>query len=335
MKNTTGITIYRVLRVTICTCVICIVFYLYLPSKSNIINNMTATVGENHVDILCVGSSHVDTGLNPIQMYRDYGYATYILGCGAMSPWQCYYNIKHACEKQHPSLIICDAYMMGISQDYRDYFDSNTVENTLNMPFSPDKISTVLRSNADRKLDVILRFPYIHNDYDEFYGFTASKFIGVDNNSLGYSLDQNVEAYTGEPYDVITNEIEPLSDQNELYLKKIIEFCKYNGMDLILVNSPSLIVNEESQKYYNYIAMIASDNDVMFIDGNLYQDEIGIDWCTDTGDGGHHLNHDGVTKFTKFMAMIIHDNYDIPDRRDRIDYENFKKGIMWLEEQKN
>ncbi len=61
-------------------------FYLYLPPRENRIDRMNTTVERDHVDILCMGSSHMTSGLNPIQMYEDYGYATYIVAGGGQAP---------------------------------------------------------------------------------------------------------------------------------------------------------------------------------------------------------------------------------------------------------
>ncbi len=324
--------LYRSVRAIIILGIICTVFYMYLPPKSNLIKTMNTTVGKNHVDILCVGSSHIYKGLNPIQMYEERGYATYTIGCGAMSPWQCYYNIKQACKDQHPILIICDVYMLGISQNVRDYEDSNTVENMLNTPLSFDKIRTVMESNADSRLSILLRFPYIYDDYDEFTGLTGYKLIGVEDYSMGYIPDTKVEGYKGEPYLDITEKISPISSKNEDSLLDIIEFCRNKGIGLLLVNAPSIAVDENKQPYFNYIGEIAKEYEIPLIDGNRYQDAIGIDWMRDTGDGGPHLNHSGVTKFTTFVENYIEQNYEIPDRRKNDGYLEFEHGIEWLED---
>ena len=320
----------RFFRITLILGTIFTVFYLYLPPKSELIQTMSTTVGKNHVDILCVGSSHMYKGINPIQMYEERGYAAYTIGCGAMSPWQCYYNIKKACDDQSPSLIICDTYMLGITQDISDYEDSNTVENMLNTPLSFDKIRAVMKSSADSRLSILLRFPYIYDDYDEFTGFTGLKLIGVEDYSMGYMPETKVEGYKGAPYLDITEEISPISAQNEESLRDIIEYCQDKGINLLLVNAPSMVIDEKTQPYYNYIGKIARENGIPFIDGNRYQDEMDIDWARDTGDGGAHLNHSGVTKFTSFIVQYVDEYQDVTDRRQDDEYAEYDCGIEWL-----
>ena len=51
--------------------------------------------------------------------------------------------------------------------------------------------------------------------------------------------------------------------------------------------------------YYNFIPLC---------------DEIGIDWQTDTYDGGAHLNVYGAEKLTSYFGAILRDVYGLDDR---------------------
>lgn len=329
----TRVILYRIGRILVCLCIICMVFYLYLPKRNNLIDNMNATVGSNHVDVLLVGSSHIEVGLNPIQMFRDYGQATYSVNIGAQTPWQSYYYIKQACRNQSPSLIILDTYMMGIVQEDNDYENYSAVNNLLDTPLSADKIEAVVNSKADSRLDILLRFPYIYSKYDLFEGFSCDKFFGLHNPSMGYHYDTDVEAYSKQIEPLRTKESVALSPRNEKFLQKIISYCNKNGIKLILINAPSMVIDNEKQKCFNYIADVAAENGIPFIDGNLYLDEIGIDWEKDTSDGGGHLNHSGVTKFTVFVENTIVKTCNLPDRRNYENYKVYYDGVEWLDEQ--
>ena len=323
--------INRTSRITISLLIICFVFYMYLPPTTNIVDSMNETVGENHVDILCVGSSHMYCGINPVQMYNDYGYAAYTLGVGAQSPWQSYYYIKEACKYQKPSVIIQDAYMMGCTQTDNDYCDYQTAANLVDAPLSYNKTCAVIESVADSKLNILLRFPYVYNEYASFFEFTPQKFFGDENYSMGYEYRSEVMPCT----DVvdksgITDET-PISKKNEEYLRKIIDYCRNNDIDLILLNAPCPVLGKDNQVYYNYIKRIAKENKILFINGDDIWKEVGMDWNTDSSDGGH-LNHSGVTKFTKYVEEYIHSKYDIPDRRGENGYEAYDRGVEWLKE---
>ena len=321
---------FKALRVIVCISIISLVFYLYLPPVENRMDIMNATVGKDRVDILCIGSSHMFCGINPAKMYRDQGFATYILAAGAQSPCQSYYYLKQACRTQKPIVVLMDVYMMGSVQDIHEYQDNQTVNNLLNFPLSVEKINAVENSMADSRLSILLRFPYIYKHYDDFRGFTISKFVGYEDYSMGYQLRSDI-AICPDVIDIcnVMDESE-LSMYNNDYLLKIIDYCQDNEIKLILVNSPSPKINAETQKYYNRIGSIAAEYSVGFIDGNRLWDEIGIDWACDSSDGGH-MNHYGVNKFTKYIEDYIRNNYGgiIPDRRTDERYNAYSEGIVW------
>ena len=63
-----------------------------------------------------------------------------------------------------------------------------------------------------------------------------------------------------------------------------------------------------------------ADN-VIAVDGNL--EKIGIDWHTDSPDGGDHMNPRGAAKVTAWIGDYLRRNYDLPDRREDPAYENW------------
>ena len=55
--------------------------------------------------------------------------------------------------------------------------------------------------------------------------------------------------------------------------------------------------------------------------------EIGLDWSTDTYDGGIHLNVSGAEKLTDYIGKLLQlPKHGIPDRRDEAD-----TAALWAE----
>ncbi len=322
----------RILLITIVICIISVLFYLYLPPKVDLVKKMNYTV-ESGVDVLCVGSSHMYNGINPIQLYKDRGIASYIIAGGSQSPWQSFYYIKQGCKQHKPYLIIYDTYIMGTVQDMGYYQDYQTASNMLNTPISVDKIDTILNSEADSKLDLILRFPYIYDDLEAYPGLSRKKLIPGDKNlTMGYKYQSGIEKYE----DII--EVENITEsraihpKNEKYLRDIIEWCRNNEIELLLTNTPWPCINEENEMYFNSIENIADEYGVPFINGCKKYKEIGIDYTTDSyGDGGH-LNYSGVTKYTKYIGDYLSQNYHIIDRRGDSHYSIYEQGVAWCDE---
>lgn len=320
--------IKRLLRVTVVFAVIVLLFYLYLPPREYTIKTMNATVGYNHVDVLCAGSSHMVRGINPIKMYRDKGYAAYLIWSGAQAPWQTYYYIKEACKKQSPRILLLDVYMFKNGEgDYQDY---QTVSNMLDTPLSVSKLYAVKESVADSKLSILMRFPYIYDHYENFEGLSIEKLYAEPDYSMGCLVGNEVIPH----YDVhdmsIVSEMEDLDPKTEMYLRRIIGYCKDRGTEVVLINAPCPTMTEEYQAKFNTLGVLAEGMGTTFIDGNMLVNQIGIDWETDCMDVGGHLNISGVNKFTEYIDSFLDKTYELPDRRGDNDYIAYDEGIKWI-----
>ena len=321
----------RAIRVVSCICIVVTFFYLSIPQQQNRVLTIEATFQDNPLDILCVGSSHMQSGLNPLQMYYDKGFSSIIVGGAAQAPWQTYFYIKEVLKKRKPKLVVMDVYTMGSRQDVdNQYMDYQTITNLRDFPASGDKICALMESKANSKLDVFLRFPCIQFQYGGLKHLTTKKFYGTPSIKFGYMY----KSKSTPRYDVIdvrgVTEATPIHPKNEKYLRKIIEYLQENDVEILLVNAPWSGINVETEKYYNYIADVASEYGVELLDGCKYYEEIGIDYTCDNYDSGGHLNHGGVTKYTAWVEEYIARNYAIPDRRGDSFYDGiYAEGLEW------
>ena len=196
MNVLTDKTVYMKRAVSIITvlAVIIVLFYLYLPLSGGTVQTMNNTVGKDKVDVLCVGSSHLYMGINPLQMYEDKGIAAYDLAIMSQAPWQSYYYIREACRSQRPRLILFDVYMVGAKQDVDGYQDYQTAANLVDFPFGINKMKAVFASSADSKMNILLGFPYNYDETDNYMGLSYNKHQSVDL-LMGYGLRKEVVPY--------------------------------------------------------------------------------------------------------------------------------------------
>jgi hypothetical protein len=61
--------------------------------------------------------------------------------------------------------------------------------------------------------------------------------------------------------------------------------------------------------------MLADEYGLKYIDFNMNWKEIGINWSTDSQDGGDHLNRNGGLKLSSWLGTYLMDTYDLPDHR--------------------
>jgi hypothetical protein len=94
------------------------------------------------------------------------------------------------------------------------------------------------------------------------------------------------------------------------WLDKILELCKKHNIKLILVKAPSVYPYWYTE-YDEQIISYASKNDILYFNLLDKASEMGINYSTDTYDGGLHLNLAGSIKNSKYFGRILKENVDL------------------------
>ena len=275
---------------------------------------------ENTIDLMCFGSSHIFENVNTGILWDEYGIAAFDL-CGSIQPlWNTYYYMKEALKTQSPKVMIVDLYCAVRDDEYSD--TSRIIKNNYGLKLSSDKIDSIqISAPQETWIDYFLEYPTYHSRYSEL---TKADFIPYSGATKeywkGFSSNFNTKQFTKPEIDSITDTM-VLTSKNEEYLLKIISLSKESNVPLLLIVSPYQL-NAENQKKFNYIAQLAAEHDVPFVNYNLKCDDIGLDFNTDFADI-HHLNYRGNIKFTRYLASYLKANYEIPDRRGDTNYQSY------------
>ena len=118
------------------------------------------------------------------------------------------------------------------------------------------------------------------------------------------------------------------------YLEKMRVLCEKNGSELVLIKAPT-----NSRGYWWYdeweeqINEYAAKNNIAYYNFIPLADEMGIDWQTDTYDGGLHLNVYGAEKFTEYLGDLLAKNHGLTSSKN--DAESATVWNAYLEEYKN
>ena len=313
--------ILKILFVLIAIGAICTTYMRYTAIyKGESFYDYKHFVKPDTIDVLTVGSSHAYCGVNPIQMYDDYGISAYNLASGNQSIWFSYYYIKEVLKDQRPKVILLDIYTIA---NLDDSFDYNIPMNFLSMPFGYYKYEALKNAGAGENLeDILFEFPTTHTRYNEL---DRSSFQLNDSCTLGYQYFDQVFSFENVlDYATITEQ-KPISEKAEQYLRKVLELCNRRGIQLVLFNAPCPTVTEEQQQGYNYVAAIAEEYGVPFINGCVLASDIGIDYQTDCFDEAGHLNYSGVTKFTKWVEEYLLTLEELRDHRGEENYSHWEE----------
>lgn len=225
-----------------------------------------AKEAENSVDIIVVGDSLSFCSISPMVLWENYGMTSYVLGQSSQRIDEAYNMLQYAYRTQSPKLII---------------LETNTLFRSNN-----DFITSVNYDveGAGQRLFPILE---VHDIWKCL--LFNKQYLGQF--FKGFVEKTKVVSYTGGEYMSKTDEIVAVDDNVSSYMDKIIKLCNKHDSQLLLVSSPS-------PKNYNYgkhngLVEFSAEKDLCYLDLNLEVANIGIDWNTDTMDGGDHLNWAG------------------------------------------
>lgn len=263
------------------------------------VNRVTKQIGEEPVqtlDALILGDSCSYTAYAPVDMYSEYGFTSFNCATQAQRICDTYAILNEAYKTQSPSLVILD--MNVITRKAGAYDEESKVLTAVGkfLPiFHYHSLYKTLKSPKE-----LLR------------GTQRKETIGFKHK--GYNGKYTTVPYEGET-DYMNQVYDPFEIKEDCkeYLLAIRDLCRENNAELLLISTPSP-VNWDASKH-TAAEQWASENNLTYIDLNLMQDEVPINWLEDTTDAGDHLNVNGSAKTTAFLGAYVHENYKLPDHR--------------------
>lgn len=260
---------------------------------------------ENTIDVLVLGDSESYSAITPMQIWKDAGYTAYVCGTSAQSLNYTSVLLRRAFEKQQPKVVILETNAI-----YRKISSNQAVGTELANYFSV--------------------FQY-HNRWKSLglHDFTGkAKFTWTDDYK-GYRYRTKVDPARQKEYMKPTDKAAGIPNLNIQYVREMKQFCDENGSRLVLVSTPST-VNWNFQRH-NGIQKLANDIGCEYMDLNLMNDRIQIDWSKDTRDKGDHLNHFGAVKVSRFLSEYLKGTGLLTDHREDPAYAKWNDSLKKYE----
>lgn len=258
---------------------------------------------QNSLDVLVFGHSGAYSAISPMQMYKEHGIVSYVCAQPLQLPWESSRWLKGLLEVQSPKLVVFE--VDQLFYDKQTSVARNSLENAFYDTFP------VFRNHANWKK------------------WLEGKKKGKRDFCKGYYYNTKVKPYTGKKELVPTDRTYKIGKRHLQALEEVYELCREQGISLMLVEVPSVIVWDYSR--YNAISAYAEKRGLQFVDLNQHMKEIQFDWKTDTRDKGDHLNFSGAQKVTAFLGKEIKARYDLPDRRTDENYADWKDDLVRYE----
>lgn len=264
-------------------------------------------------NVLFVGDCEVYENFSPQILWDEYGINSWIRGSAQQLIWQSYYLLEDSLRYEHPDVVVFNVLSMKYNEPQSEAYNRMSIEG---MRWSKSKYYNIKASMmpGESLLDYvfsILRyhsritnltsddFKYMFKDYQVSYN--------------GYYMRTDVKPVETVPTGRILANYQ-FGDNSYYYLNKMTELCKNNNIKLILIKAPSLYpywYDEWEQQIVEY----AENNNLEYINFLTLQDEVGLDWSTDTYDAGLHLNLSGAEKLSKYFGKWLVDNCSLADLR--------------------
>lgn len=334
----------------ISTILCCLVFLLlfaaswkFLMRKGSYIKNDDFYTYDGNYDVLFLGTSHVVMGVSPMELWHDYGIVSYNLANhGQWLPID-YWVLKNALDYTRPKLVVLDIRAIDIQNNkVSPEHAAQTHESFDRMPLSKNKISAIYDLfPAGKRMEYLFDFSIYHTRWKEIDA--AFWDDAVPSVEKGANIDNSNNFEFTRVFEIAPPKLLDKNDMNleetvgKEYLRKIIELCRQEGIEILLTSLP-YAPNAAYQKWLNSAQAIADEYKVPYLD--MIKEDTFVNYKTDFFDEDH-LNSSGARKATEVIGEYISSHFDVPDLRgsdvaekwdsDYEDYKNYKAG--WLQSQ--
>lgn len=312
------------------------------------------------------GQSHTSYGVDPEILEEKTGQTTMNASIGGEYMVDMYYMALEMYRHNTPKTVVID-------MDYQYFINipkkENTIMSTLvynNYPFSRYKFGYAWNTLLVKEYRAAL-FPWLNyrDNYGNVYGTLNNKMTSEYKEYLPEGITEiaDCDSYKGKGF-IYTDRMLYKRDEsqaglgiwwNELkvdysesieYFKKIVDLCRENGSQVIMITSPinvETMFNGESVSEYNeieqYFADIAKENNLTYYNFNIVKPQAYIRRTTDYWDYDGHMYGDSAEVYSEFLGeflnKVIHNqsiDWEYYFYNDVFDMkENYEKDIQLLE----
>ena len=274
---------------------------------------------ETYHNLLFIGDCEVYESFSTVTLWEEYGISSYIRGSAQQLIWQSYYLLEEAIARgERPEAVVFNVLAMKYDTPQHEEYNRMTLDR---MKWSSQKLNAIRASMTEEEALITYLFPLLryHDRVSDLKqeDFTAlfQKADAVSYN--GYLMKTNVVPMGDvvEPASPYPDAL--ISDLCFSYLDRMKSLCDANGIELILIKAPT-----NNWKYHWYddweaqIVSYAEKNGLAYYNFIGADEKIGIDWSTDTYDGGIHLNVYGAEKMSSYFGALLAEHHGISDLRE-------------------
>lgn len=280
---------------------------------------------DDNYDVVFLGSSHMNGGLDPNVLWKQYGITSFNYATGGQPIDVSYYLLQEMLKSRTPSVVVLDVFYLGLSNPYGETgFVSNVLDN---MRFSANKLSAIVHCTPPEEWIPFL-FPFLK--YHSRWYNLSEQDLTYDGSDIAYEKGFKAGTFRYGKENATRQQTAARAEIPEKtlrYLNKILALSKEKGFQLVLLNFPCDYTEsnqedgwvDDCEALFNTVADFANQNGVPFLDLNDQADEIGIDFAQDMNNSGH-LNIWGAAKTSVYVGNYLKQNFNLADHRSDSSY---------------
>lgn len=277
-------------------------------------------------EVLFIGDCEAYEAFSPVALFNEYGVTSYIRGTAQQLIWQSRQIFEETLTYETPKVLVLAVCPLRYGEPQKEAYNRMTLDG---MKLSIYKLRAIEDGLTEGETLLSYLFPLLRY-HDRITELTEEDFEYLfkrpELSFNGYLMHTETVPYSWLPTTRPETGSLPASSMEELDI--IVSLCREKGIRLILVKSPALYP-AWSEKWDAELEAYANEKGVTYVNANDFETETGIDWSTDTMDGGMHLNVEGAEKLTQWLYRTCLAEAGLTDYRN---HENVSKEYAALTE---
>lgn len=298
---------------------------------------------ENSIDVLYFGTSEIYNSVFPTAMYEETGITGINFAVTHKSAITTYYQLEYALRYQKPKVVVCDFQSLFSSRLPSRTPEDETLYMKIydTMPDTDIKLKLLASmKKEDPKVSVasylfpVMRYHSMWNELttEDFLPDEAGRteykeyMNGCDLKKTGKYEDERrpditeivPELWTG------TGLKEDLSKVSMRWYDKFIDLCRENDITVVALFPPKVRDASIKMDRWAQITDYLNKRNVEIIDYNTYEQtsRLGLELKKDYCDSAH-LNANGAMIFSRDLAHVLQEKYDLEDHRGQQGFEKW------------
>lgn len=271
---------------------------------------------ENSLDVILMGASEVSNDFSPGYAYENYGYTSYMYAVDFNRGTTYLSQLKEILKHQDPQAIVVEVYGFLVPSTWDGYHEARFRLYVESIPFSMNKVQTILEQPFEDKLSYFVPFIKYHGNLAEAQKRLAK--IGEAEPVLpdlkGMNSISTVYDGEGDEGDTFDSADFALNEDIEKALIEFLEYCDAEGVDNVLfVNFPRILVDDNhnsNMEAAKKVEQILNRYGHELVNLQKEKEQIGLDENRDFADA-HHLNIYGQMKLTDYLSSKLLNEYGV------------------------